>query len=86
MFSTETILLGDSAMEDKLNRYKHMWTDNRDEYLLIEYVSKITNAINYGIYHLKSKTGLVLEDDSVSEQVIDEMIKAGVRITKEVPK
>jgi len=73
-------------MEAKLASYRHLWTDNRDEYVLIEYVSQITKAINYGIYHLTTKTGLVLEDDSVSDQVIEEMRKAGVRITKQIPK
>jgi len=73
-------------MEDKLGKYRHMWTTDQHEYVLIKYISTITKAINYMIYHLPTKTGMLMEDDTVSEFVIDEMIKAGVPITKEIPK
>ena len=73
-------------MNQKLEKYKHYWTTDRHEYLLIEYISRITHQVNYGIYHIPTKTGVLLEDDTISGTVIDEMIKAGVPITSELPK
>ena len=71
---------------DELDKYRHMWTTQRDEYLLVQYVDKFTGVTNYMIYEIKSRGGMLMEDGKLEIQIIEEMLKNGVKVIDKLPK
>ena len=59
------------------SEYENMWTTDKDNYRLIE----VPN-LGYSIFRIDTISSPIIENDELAEQVINEMLEAGVEIVK----
>ena len=72
-------------MIETLEQYAYLWDDRAGRYVLIQAVEGSERVETCVVYDLESKTGLIIEDDSLALQVKVRMEAAGVPILKNIP-
>ena len=67
------------------NDLRRIWTTERDHYVLVR-TQPGEEPSSCLPFDLRTRTALVIEDAELEQQVIDEMIAAGVPIVDAIPK
>ncbi len=61
-----------------LETWKRLWTTERNDYILVKV--QVGREVGYNIYHIPSRTMLIIENDDECAIVINQMLKANSRI------
>ena len=74
--------------KSSLNDYQYLWESDLDEYALVAMKSDDSETDEYLIIHKETSTALIIENESIGEQVIERMLGAGVEVIEfeELPK
>lgn len=73
-------------MRDNVENYRHLWEDQAGRYVLIQAVAGGHSHETCVVYDLESKTGLIIEDDDVADQVKKRLADKGVPMLSTIPR
>ncbi|MFO0852429.1 MAG: hypothetical protein U0871_28290 [Gemmataceae bacterium] len=73
-------------MNDDLQSLSYLWEDGTGRYVLVQAVSGGQSYDTCVVYDLESKTGLLIENDDLADEVKRRMAEKGVPMLPDLPR